>query len=376
MGREISAKITTGIDSQRPVLSLIGGAGIEHDARAIYLKEGLFGLGEKYVDGGLYSEKIDDLVYRLISNKALRPPKFTAPILKYLLAERFKNLQRGNGIFEIAHRHYDLGNDLFRAMLDSSMSYTCAYWKGANCLEEAQKNKLEIICRKLKLAPGMRVLDIGCGWGNFARYAAEHYGVEVVGLTVSNEQARLARERCSGLPVTILVQDYKVPVGVFDRVVSIEMIEAVGRKNLPAFYEVVGNALKPGGLFALQAISAESFTRRSAPALDGFVVWLLKYIFPNGYLPNLRELIEPARSELVMEDVHNISADYDRTLAAWRSNFNNSWGALERTYGERFKRIWNFYLSGCMAFFRARMGQVYQVVYSKGGVPGGYDSIR
>jgi cyclopropane-fatty-acyl-phospholipid synthase len=338
----------------------------------ILKREGFFGLGESFIRGEFESDALDKLIFNLLERPELYPGKLSPITVYQLLREYLFNPQQGEGAFVVGERHYDLGNDLFRAMLDSSMSYTCAYWEGASTLEEAQKGKLELICKKLKLSPGMSVLDIGCGWGNFAHYAATHYGVSVTGLTVSKEQAALARERCEGLPVEILLTDYAAMDRQFDRVVSIEMIEAVGRKNLGVYFDTISRCLKEHGLCLIQAISTETFSLHSHPAVDQYVVWLLKHIFPNGYLPTFTQLAHPTRKSMVVEDIQNLSTNYAKTLHAWSENFVASWPQLRSNYDETFRRIWIYYLSGCMAFFRKRLVQVYQVVYSKNGFIGGY----
>lgn len=346
----------------------------------IVRRGGMYALGEAYMRGEWTTPDLVGLLHRLVTRDPSLQASFTklSPrFIRYVVADRLVNSQIGRRAFEVAERHYDLGNDLFSKMLDTStMSYTCGYWRAAQSLEDAQANKLDLLCRKLMLRPGMRVLDIGCGWGNFAAYAASRYGVSVVGLTVSKEQAALARERCRGLDVEIVLEDYQKYSGSFDRVVSIEMIEAVGRKNIPSFFSMVERSLKDGGIFALQVISAEIFSRFSAAPLDQYILWLQRRIFPNGWLPTLPQLIGPARKGLVIEDLHNFSADYARTLSAWSANFNAAWPGLREKYGEEFYRMWMYYLSGCEALFRARMVQLYQVVYSKGGIPGGYSGAR
>jgi len=341
---------------------------------------GLYELGEAYIRGEWNSANLSELLYRIVSRDHSIPvsySKLSARFITSYLGDRLRNAQIGQGAYEVAKRHYDLGNDLFEAMLDrDTMTYTCGYWKGARTLEEAQTAKIDLLCRKLGLQPGMRVLDIGCGWGNFARYAASKYGVHVVGLTVSKEQAALARQRCVGLPVEIVLEDYRNYSGSFDRVVSIEMIEAVGRKNIPEFFAMVGRCLEKQGLFGLQVIAAEIFTRRSSPILDQYILWLQKRIFPNGYLPNLGHLCAPDSEGLVIEDLHNFSADYARTLAEWSKRFQAAWPTLEKKYGEPFRRMWLYYLHGCEAMFRNRLVQLYQIVYSKEGIAGRYDAVR
>ncbi len=333
--------------------------------RARLAKSGLLGLGEAYMNGELDLAPLEECFSDILREQDRLPGKFSLVVIAQLLKELLINPQQGLGIFEVAHRHYDLGNDLYAAMLDSSMSYTCGYWRNASNLEEAQIAKLERLCQKLHLSKGMHVLDVGCGWGNFAKYAAERYGVTVVGLTISKEQQHLAQERCKQLPVEILLQDYRTFHGAFDRIVSIEMIEAVGRKNLKEYFEMISRCLKPEGRFALQAISGDTFSTTSSPALDQYITWLLRHIFPNGYLPQVNDLIPKGSSTLVLEEIEGMAADYEKTLAAWHHNFESAWPLLSRQYDERFKRMWRFYLCGCRAFFRQRMVQVYQVVYSK-----------
>lgn len=341
---------------------------------------GMYELGEAYIRGEWRSSNLTGLLYRLFTEDpevGITFSKLSPGFLSYLVLDQLKNSQVGDGAYEVARKHYDLGNDLFSTMLDrDTMTYTCGYWNNATTLRDAQVAKIDLLCRKLGLQPGMTVLDIGCGWGNFAQYAASRYGVSVVGLTVSTEQAALARERCAGLDVTIVLEDYQRYSGSFDRIVSIEMIEAVGRKNMPTYFGMVERCLKPNGLFGLQVISAETFSRYSVAALDQYILWLRKRIFPNGYLPTLPQLITPARGRMVLEDLHNFSADYAKTLSAWAVNFENGWPSLREKYGEAFRNMWLYYLSGCEALFHARMVQLYQIVYSKGGVPGGYVSVR
>ena len=341
---------------------------------------GLYALGEAYMRGEWETEDLHGLMFRLMTGDKSIPltlKKVSPRVIAYMAKDLVWNSQVGKGAFKVAEEHYDLGNDLFSKMLDkSTMTYTCGYWRTAKDLEQAQIDKIDLLCRKLQLKPGMRVLDIGCGWGNFAAFAAKKYGVSVVGLTVSKEQAALARERCKGLDVEILLQDYQTYSGTFDRVVSIEMIEAVGRKNIPTFFSMVERCLVDKGLFALQVISAETFTRRSAPALEQYILWLRRRIFPNGYLPSFPQLIDPARGKMVIEDLHNFSADYAKTLNAWDVNFQEAWPTLRGKYGDAFHKMWAYYLKGCEALFNARMVQLYQIVYSKGGVTGGYEGVR
>ncbi|MFT5423854.1 MAG: cyclopropane-fatty-acyl-phospholipid synthase [Phycisphaerales bacterium] len=349
----------------------------EASTRRRIQREGIFGLGETYQDGLWSTDRLDEYLDRVFRSPAPRiSPLVWSRLTLATIDKRIFNRQAGRGAFNIGEKHYDLGNDLFRSMLDRSMSYTSGYWASADSLEQAQDAKLDLICRKLDLQPGQRILDIGCGWGNFAEHAARHYGVRVTGVTVSREQADFARQRCENLPVEIRLQDYRELHDCFDHVVSIEMIEAVGRKNLPAFYRVIDRCLRDGGHFVLQAISGNTLTRNSDRRLDQFILWLVRYIFPDGYLPRADELLPPRDTGLRLEDWHRFYDDYDRTLLAWASRFNENWEQIADQYDERFYRRWNFYLHGCAAIFRAQLINVSQIVYSKGYATQSYHPVR
>lgn len=340
-------------------------------------KLGMLGLGESYMDGLWEVDRLDEFLTRIFLSPPERvsPSSFSRMFLSSFLPRVFDR-QSGAGAYRIGRAHYDLGNELFRVMLDPSMTYTSGYWADADDLEAAQEAKLDLLCRKLDLKPGMRVLDIGCGWGNFAHHAASSHGVHVTGITVSSEQAKMASSRCADLPVDIRIQDYRDLSEQFDRIVSIEMIEAVGRRNVPRFFKAVDHCLADGGLFGLQVISGDMLGRTSNRRMDQFVLWLLKYIFPDGYLPLPRELAELRGTQLQLEDWHRFSADYDRTLMSWAQRFNQGWNQLSDGYGDRFRRQWNFYLNGCAAAFRSGMIDVQQIVYSKNRRDTRYGSAR
>ncbi len=256
-------------------------------------------------------------------------------------------------------------------MLGPTLTYSCAYFEtGAQTLEQAQDAKHDLIARKLKVRPGQKILDIGCGWGGFAKFAAEKYQVSVVGLTVSDEQADLARQRCQGLPVEIRKQDYRsLGPEQFDHIVSVGMFEHVGHKNYSTFMQVVSDHLKDEGLFLLHTIAGEKTIYQTDPFLE-------KYIFPRGYIPSLAQITTAADGKFLVEDVQNLSANYDTTLMKWYQNFKNNWPKLEAKYGPTFCRMWVYYLLSCAGSFRARKNQVYQTVFSKHGVPGGYLPVR
>jgi cyclopropane-fatty-acyl-phospholipid synthase len=364
--------------SLRPILS---SAGIHigtanrwdidiHDERMFdrILRDGTLGFGESYMDGWWDCDAIDELVYRLLSVGADRLiAGNTALVIETVRAKLF-NLQAGSRSWEVGHRHYDLGNDLYTAMLDSRMVYTCAYWDGAASLDEAQERKLDLVCRKIGLRPGMRVLDIGCGFGSFAKFAAERYGAVVTGVTISKRQIELGRQLCRGLPVTLLLQDYRDIAGTYDRIVSLGMFEHVGHKNYRTFMKLAYGHLTDDGIFLLHTIGSLSGV--------GGDPWFSKYIFPNSELPTAAEIASAIENIFVMEDWHNFGADYDRTLMAWYRNFRSRWNGLKFAYGDRFYRMWRFYLLSCAGVFRARRNQLWQIVLTKNGMPGGYRSIR
>jgi cyclopropane-fatty-acyl-phospholipid synthase len=332
--------------------------------------EAELGLGESYMDGWWDVEKLDEMIFRIVradlQNKVRRNLKIALQLAGFYLI----NMQARHRAFIIGERHYDLGNDLFQNMLDKRMNYSCAYWKNAANIDEAQENKLELICKKLYLKSGMRVLDIGCGWGAFGKYAAEKYGVEVVGITVSKEQVSLGKELCKGFPVVIRLMDYRDLNEKVDRIVSVGMIEHVGYKNYRTYFEIANKCLNEDGLFLLHTIGEV----RSVKNTDA---WTHKYIFPNGMLPSIAQLSKAAEGLFVIEDLHNFGADYDKTLLAWYDNFNTNWYKIKEKYGERFYRMWKYFLLSSAGAFRARnKNQLWQIVLSKNGVPGGYISVR
>ena len=328
------------------------------------IKEGSLGLGESYMDGWWDCPRLDMLFHRLlVAGVEERVPRHLSDIA-YVLTSRLVNRQSRRRAWQVGREHYDLGNDLFELMLDPYMQYSCGYWASANNLEQAQSDKLHLICEKLRLQKGMRLLDIGCGWGGLARFAAEHYGVSVVGVTISAEQQALAQENCSGLPVEIRLQDYRDLNEQFDRIVSVGMFEHVGPKNYATYFEVVANNLVEDGLFLLHSIGSN----KTDLNVDK---WIDKYIFPNGCLPSILQIAQNSEKQFVMEDWHNFGADYDRTLMAWLTRFNVAWPKLKVHYNERFYRMFTYYLNACAGAFRARDIQLWQVLFSPKGVTGG-----
>lgn len=330
---------------------------------------GSLALGESYMDGWWDAESLDGFFTRLFDIGAERNVHRPARLLLRFLFFHLFNQQSRRRSFQVGKRHYDAGNDIFENMLDSRMAYSCAYWKSAHDLETAQQAKLELICRKLGLQPGMRVLDIGCGWGSLLKYAAEKYGCEGFGITVSAEQVKLARLLNSGLPVKFKFQDYRKLNGCFDAITSVGMVEHVGWKNYSSFMRVAHRCLKPGGLFVLQTIGNPRSVKETDP-------WIAKYIFPNSMLPSMAQLSLAAEPYFVIEDIQNFGPDYDRTLMAWDENFRSAWPGLKDKYGERFYRMWRYYLMSSAASFRTRRIQLWQLVLASKPGRFRYDAPR
>ncbi len=334
------------------------------------LREGSLGLGESYMDGWWEAERLDEFFAKVLS-AGLERENF-GRVKKLLLSagQILLNPQRRSRAYQIGEHHYDIGNDLYQAMLDRRLVYSCAYWRnGAKNLDAAQEAKLDLVCRKLDLQPGQHVLDIGCGWGSFAKFAAERYQVRVTGVTVSREQLTLGRELCAGLPVELLYQDYREMTGTYDHLVSIGMFEHVGYKNYRTFFQVAARHLQDDGLFLLHTIGSNISSRTLDP-------WFEKYIFPNSMIPSAAQIAQAVEGLFVIEDWHNFGPDYDPTLMAWFDNVRRHWESLKPRYGERFFRMWKYYLLSSAATFRVRKNQVWQIVLSKRGVPGGYRSLR
>ncbi len=332
------------------------------------VREGSIGLGEAYMDGWWDCDRLDELFARVMPTNAEERLKRHGKLLLQIIGEALLHPLSRSRAYRVGEHHYDLGNELFRCMLDRRMIYSCAYWKGAADLDAAQEAKLDMICRKLALRPGDRVLDIGCGWGGFAKFAAERYGAEVTGVTVSREQAELARELCAGLPADIRLQDYREVTGVFDHVVSVGMFEHVGARSYRMYMKKVHSCLKESGLFLLHTIGSDI----SPQSLDP---WFRKYIFPNSQIPSMQQISDAAEGLFILEDLHNIGCNYDATLMAWFRNFDRSWDELKRYYDNRFYRMWKYYLLSCAGTFRSRGMQVWQFVFSRKGIPGGFDAI-
>jgi len=333
------------------------------------LNEGSLGFGESYVEGWWDAEALDECVFRLLRARIDRQVRPGLKLIWKHLIWRLFNMQSKARSKKAIGRHYDLDNDLFFSFLDPYHQYSCGYFYKTQDLATAQEQKLELICQKLQLSPGDEVLDIGCGWGGLAKYMTEHYGCRVTGITLSEEQARYAREFCKGLPVRIRLKDYRDVREKYDKIVSVGMFEHVGYKNHRNLLKIVRQALRDEGLFLLHTIGIDRPIVHNDP-------WMVKYIFPNSQIPSLNQLAKAAEGLFVMEDWHNFGHHYAQTLKAWHDNFVHHWSNLRDRYDERFFRLWTYYLQAGRGNFMARRNQLWQVVFAKEGVPGGYASVR
>ncbi len=320
---------------------------------------GAVGLGESYVAGEWDSDDLTRLLELLLRNAAAARERH--PRWHRLMTAR-PRLRRRNGLSRARHRiayHYDLGNELYRLMLDETLTYSCGIFEDeAEPLEAAQLRKLHLVCEKLALTPDDRVLEIGCGWGSFALVAAGEYGAHVTGLTISHEQATLARERVEAAGLSHLVeireQDYRTADDRYTKVASIEMLEAIGEEQWPEFFAAIDRALEPGGRALVQTILIpdQRFARyRRTPD------WIERYVFPGCLIPSLAALtpVVAASSRLQMLDVEEIGPNYAETLRRWRQRFHASLPSVRALgYDRRFERTWDFYLASCEAGFRTR----------------------
>jgi len=333
------------------------------------LSGGSLALGESYMDGWWDVKDLPQMINKLVrADLGSKNIGLKSLIVPYLRA-KLLNSQKSKA-YNIGKVHYDIGNELYKKMLDKNMQYSCGYWKNAKTLDQAQENKLKLICEKLKLKKGETLLDIGCGWGTLLRYAAKNYGIKGVGITVSEEQAKFAREINKGLPVQIKILDYRKVEEKFDKIVSVGMIEHVGYKNYRTFMKVANKCLKENGIFLLHTIGSNLTTKSAGDP------WIDKYIFPDGKLPSISQLAKDSEGLFMIEDIHNFGPDYSKTLREWNKNFQKAWPSLKKDYDERFKRMWEYYLQIFIGVFDARHNQLWQIVYRNIGAENIYDAVR
>ena len=331
------------------------------------LGSGSLGLGEAYMESWWDCQELDEFFSRVIRADLQKQVHTLRDKLFYVYAH-FVNRQKGKKAFEVGSQHYDAGNDLYERMLDKRMIYTCGFWQDAKNLDQAQEHKLELVCRKLKLQPGMRVLDIGCGWGGAARYMAEKYDVEVVGISVSQEQIDMANAQSEGYNVNFRFQDYRDLNESFDRIYSLGMMEHVGFKNYADYFKVAHSCLNEGGLFLLHTIGFHKTSEKIDP-------WIERYIFPNSILPSAELITKHSAAIFTIEDWHNFGLDYHKTLHAWHDNISTAWGDLP-DYNEEFRRMWKYYLMASSGTFKAYTNHLWQIVLSKGVQKEPYKAVR
>ena len=366
------------VAAKKKIIKLLDSAGIQVNGNSPWdiqvhneqlynriIIHGSVGLGEAYMDGWWDADELDSFFTRILKADLYNVFSYTPANILLYLRTLFTNMQSRSKAFQIGEQHYDIGNDLYQAMLDERMVYTCGYWQESEDLSQAQIAKMDLVCRKIGLKTGQKVLDIGCGWGGFARYAAEMYGAKVTGITVSQKQAELANEYCRGLPVEIRFQDYREVSENYDHIVSLGMLEHVGSKNYRQYLQKVHDCLSDDGLFLLHTIGSSISVRKTDP-------WINKYIFPNSMLPSITQLGSAFEGLMVMEDWHNFGPDYDKTLMAWFQNFNRDWHHLKDNYSERFYRMWKYFLLISAGSFRSRTNQVWQIALSKTGLTEGF----
>jgi len=329
------------------------------------------GLGESYMQGFWSCKQMDEMIHRLLTSNLDRKQLRwnNVPLLLHYLKSSFLNLQSMKRAFQVGQLHYDLGNTFFTSMLDPYMQYSCAYWKNAQNLDQAQQQKLEMVCQKLYLKPNDRVLEIGCGWGGFAAYAIKKYNINYTGISVSKEQIDYAKKKCRNLNANFKLMDYRKISGQYDKIVSIGMFEHVGRKNYADFFELAYQHLKDEGLFLLHTIGCSKTKIATDP-------WVHKYIFPNGYIPSYQQISKNIEGYFHIEDWHNFGFFYDHTLMAWHQNFSKNWSLHEANYPKDFYRMWEYYLLSCAGYFRAKKGQLWQIMLTKLGSQKKYISYR
>ncbi len=370
------------INYKKSITNIAEGAGIKFNGNqpwdisvndeALYRRvaiHGTLGFGEAYMDGWWDCERMDLMFEKVLKARLETKTHYNLSIAVMVMGYLFSNMQTITRSRKVAEVHYDLSNEFYANMLDKRMIYSCGYWRNADNLDDAQQAKLDLICKKLELKKGESLLDIGCGWGGMAKFAAENYGVRVTGVTISKAQAELAREVCKGLDVDIRLQDYRKVEGQFDKIVSVGMFEHVGPRNYRTYMRVASDKLKDSGLFLLHTIGHRYKTISADP-------WANKYIFPNGKIPYIDHIGNAIDGLFILEDWHNFGMDYAKTLIAWETNFDNSWHLYEKEYGGNFYRMWKYYLNCFIGAFNARHMQLWQLVLTKPSRNTMYHSIR
>jgi len=364
----------------KPIIeSLLEGTGVQLDGdrpwdirvnrERLYRRalRGSLGFGEAYINGDWDCEALDELFRRLLSANTQKRPLIRAARAVKSLQARLMNLQTRRRSRAVAEEHYDLDHRMYALFLGPWNQYTCCFFDGTDDLERAEIAKLEMLCDKLELRAGDRLLDIGCGWGGFAKYAARTRGCEVTGISLSDAQIRYATEYTRGLPVTIRRLDYRdLPesgLAPFDKISIVGMIEHVGYKNYAELLGIVHDMLKPDGLFLLHTIGNNERSTVVDP-------WIEKYIFRNSMAPAMSHLADASEGRFVIEDWENYGHHYVPTLQAWYERFNANWDRIRtlitaRPFDERFRRMWNYYLMSSKAAFDVEHLHLWQLVMTR-----------
>lgn len=340
------------------------------------VRELALGLGESYMDGWWDCKNLDQFFHRLLSSDVDKKVQRNTTIILSHLLNRFFNIQSRIRLKKGVGATYDRGIDLFMSFLDPYNQYTCGYFNNTDDLNKAQELKLDLICRKLQITSKDHVLDIGCGWGGFAKFASERIGCKVTGISISKQQLEYARKFCSGLDVELLEMDYRDLMKgsfreKFDKIVVVGMIEHIGYKNYRNFMRIVSHCLKKEGLFLLHTIGSNVSSRSTDTNL-----WITKYIFPHSMTPSMKQISAASENIFIIEDVQNFGLYYDPTLMAWANNFEKNWDTIKSRYDERFRRMWRYYLLSCAGAMRARHDQLWQTVFRKKEATTMYMSVR
>lgn len=356
-----------------------------HDVRCYdrFLKDRSLGFGEAYMDGWWDAYTLDETVAKIVQAKIEDQLQFNKNLALYLLKRKMFSPSAQKHSHMDVSRHYDFGHELFEAMLDPDLNYSCGYWKNLGNpqtawkiprnLRKAQQAKLAHVCRKLLLKKGLRILDIGCGWGNVLAYATTHFGVRATGVTLSKRQASYIKNHMKGHAIKILSEDFReIEHVLYDRIVSIEMIEHLTYRYYALYFKKVASLLKSDGVFLLQTIGANKTKYANDP-------WVEKYIFPNTHIPSLAQIAKEVENLFVVEEVENFGAYYYPTLMSWFRNFHKNWKRLaimnNEKYNDRFYRMWKFYLLASAGCFKAGKLQLWQIVFSKRNTLGVYPAL-